>query len=176
MYIYMFEKLLGIINGINIIRKPKFIIYYGNFGGGGYTGKTFYDKKTGTLYKISESKNIVKQEDITPDQYIQINIDNIKTCEPVDYIDACFKLHDIDSVNLDFFKIVRISNVLFKNITQHSALLYGVYPIFLPATLLYYYTVGITNYTTPEFIVTELDSIRQSEKEKYSKLYDKQMV
>lgn len=172
----MFEKLYSIINGIKVICKPKFIICYGNFGGGGYTGKTFYDKKTNTLYKFAESKVIEEQVGVLPDQHFQINIDNIKNCEPVDYIDACFKLHDIDSVNLDFFKIVRISNVLFKNITQHSVLLYGVYPIFLPATLLYYYTAGINNYTTTESIVSELDNIRQSEKEKYSKLYGKQMV
>src|SRR4051794_14609623 len=85
------------LKGISCRFKPKFIIDYGNYGGAMYTARYIYDHLTGNLYKKIDNGDFVFETDLSDKEYVDFMVNTIKTCQPIDEIDVCFKLHDIDS-------------------------------------------------------------------------------
>lgn len=166
----MLTDIYKFVKKISFVFKPNFTIYYGNYGGSGYTAKHIYDSKTETVYSVDKDA-VVQSKNVTIDRYVEMTIDNMRSCEPVDYIDSCFKLHDIDSKNLTFRKIINITNTLFKNLSKQTLLFYVLYPLFLPLTILYFYTFGKQQFVYPDNIIEQLDTLRNDEIKRCQEIY-----
>lgn len=136
----LFNKLLKLLKEFNIIiiSESTSIITYGNYGGAGYSAGHSYDSTNGRLYFINERQQPLFLKTMSESEYMNTFIEQLKECEPIDELDACFKLHDIDTKNTrDIMYIIKISHHCALNMTKCDAIFYIAYPLLVLIGVIY---------------------------------------
>lgn len=172
----LFKGFIRLIKGVSIETEPKLILNYGQYGGGGYGGGYAYDRETMSLYKKSSSGNFVFEKLMTEDEYVDFFIENARQCEPIDDLDACFKLHDIDGSTTEFMKILKFSHNFPVNMAKIDPFFYVFYPLAVITGLIYFYTIG----KQPESITPEkyanIMTLREELRAKYSEKFSVEYI
>ncbi|AGF85511.1 hypothetical protein QJ854_gp271 [Moumouvirus goulette] len=142
----LFKGLNKLIRGLKIKNNPKFLIIYGNYGGAGYSACCTLITKENKLYKFNNDEFIYQQE-MTVQDYYNYYLKLFQDVDVVDELDACFKLHDLDTNTNNLRDIIKASHALPINMGKIDPIFYLGYPtIFLLGVIYFYIFKKIGNY------------------------------
>jgi hypothetical protein len=158
----LFQGLIKFFKGTSIKFYPKFILDYGEYGGAMYSEGYVYVISTEKLYKRQPNGNFAYEKDMTLDEYINFFVNYASKCQPIDDLDTCFKLHDIDCNTTDFIKIVKLSHALPVNMGKVDPIFYLIYPFAVVYGIIYF---TIFSRQPKELTVEQWDSLMKTREE-----------
>ena len=163
-----FKKMLSypikrLSNAIGLFSKTKirkfgssYYVMYGNYGGWGYSFGRLYNY---TIQEILDHPSDRSDQpiDVTIPAYMDMSINTLPVTDPVDNIDYCFNLHDIDCfiINGNKPKFMKVTCKLVGNVikSNYATLIYvPIMPFIAIGAVVYMFSTSRNTPLTPEQI------------------------
>ncbi|AZL89531.1 hypothetical protein QKC54_gp0286 [Megavirus baoshan] len=138
----LMKGLCKFFKGLHIKTNPKNLIIYGNYGGAGFSARRTFDKKNNRLYQLDSNNDFVYQQEMNLQDYHNYYLSMMQEIDVIDELDACFKLHDLDTNSRNIKSIIKASHCLPLNMSKIDPIYYLSYPFVLSIGVIYFTTIG----------------------------------
>ncbi|AEQ32624.1 hypothetical protein [Acanthamoeba polyphaga mimivirus] len=138
----LMKGLCKFMKGSSVKTNPKILIIYGNYGGAGFSARRTFDKKNNQLYQLDNNNDFVYQQEMNLQDYHNYYLSMMQEIDVIDELDACFKLHDLDTNSRNIKNIIKASHYLPLNMSRIDPIFYLSYPLVFSIGVIYFATIG----------------------------------
>ncbi|AVL94638.1 hypothetical protein ma252 [Moumouvirus australiensis] len=103
----IFRGFYKFFKGLTIKKNPKFLIIYGNYGGAGYSARSTFISGENKIYILDNNNQFTIAQEMTIQDYCNYYLKLFQDIDVKDELDACFKLHDLDTNTTNLKDIIK---------------------------------------------------------------------
>ncbi|QGR53783.1 hypothetical protein [Moumouvirus maliensis] len=134
----IFRGFYKFLKGLTIKKNPKFLVIYGNYGGAGYSARSTFISGENKIYILDNNNQFTITQEMTMQDYCNYYLKLFQDIDVEDELDACFKLHDLDTNTTNLKDIIKASHALPINMGKIDPVFYLVYPIVFITGVFYF--------------------------------------